>query len=165
MLKTLVDPRTYIYLLRFAKFYMRINVLEVGKVKMGKGSSVAPTALLRYSHNITIGENTHINHLCGLWAGKQGIIKIGSNVLFGPGVYLVAANHRYKKGQLISEQEGEQRFVEIGNDVWIGANAIVLPGVKVGQGSVIGAGAVVTSDVPPYSVVAGNPAKIIKKRV
>jgi acetyltransferase-like isoleucine patch superfamily enzyme len=81
-------------------------------------------------------------------------------------VSIVAANHSFSRGQLIRDQAGEstRNRVCIGDDVWIGAGAIILPGVTLGTGSVIAAGAVVTSDIPEYAIAAGVPAKVMKYR-
>ena len=77
---------------------------------------------------------------------------------------IFTANHQYKKDSLIIEQENIIKPVIIGSDVWIGARSIILPGVTIGEGSVIAAGSVVTKSVDKYSVVGGNPAKLIKYR-
>ena len=87
-------------------------------------------------------------------------IRIGDNVLFGPNVQLLAASHPTNA----QERRNGLEFgkgIEIGNDVWVGGGAILCPGVKVGEGVVIGAGSVVTKDVHPNTVVAGNPCKVI----
>ncbi|MDW1755875.1 acyltransferase [Vibrio sp. Vb2535] len=89
---------------------------------------------------------------------KNGII-IHSSTIFAPGVKIISANHDLNdKKEHISSKP-----IYIGKDVWIGTNAIILPGVNIGDGAIIGAGSVVTKDIPPYSVCAGVPAKIIKK--
>jgi acetyltransferase-like isoleucine patch superfamily enzyme len=163
-LKMLLNPRTCLHGLRLMRFYAQVHVSEIGKVHMGKGSSIAPTATLRFGEHITIGSNTHVNHMCDIWASHEGNIRIGNDVLFGPKVHINSANHNFKKGQLIREQYGEHADVEIGNDVWLGAHVVVLPGVKIGEGSVVGAGSIITKDIPPYSVAVGSPAKVIKKR-
>lgn len=97
---------------------------------------------------------------------KLGVAHIGNNVLMGPECVILSRNHGFlNKEKLISEQGyQEEKPVYIGNDVWIGHRVIVLPGVHIGDGTVIGAGSVVTKDTIPYSVVGGNPAKILKMR-
>ena len=79
---------------------------------------------------------------------------------------MVASGHNFRKGTLIVNQgwNVDKRNIIIEDDVWIGANSVILPGITIEQGAVIGAGSVVTKDVPSYAIVAGNPAKIIKYR-
>ena len=86
--------------------------------------------------------------------------------MIGPEVIIYTQNHSFDRIDIPMCEQGfqEECKVEIGNDVWIGARVIILPGVKIGNGCVIGAGAVVTKDVPDYCVVGGNPAKILKVR-
>lgn len=101
----------------------------------------------------------------GCWFNAGGGLSIGSNVLIGPHVVIHTMNHVYRdSAQPIKVQGHVKRPVVIEDDVWIGASAVVLPGVRVGQGAVVGAGAVVSHDVPSYSVVVGNPATVIKTR-
>ena len=89
----------------------------------------------------------------------RGGITLGDNVFIGPKVCLITENH----GILPSERRIlTSKPVTLCNNVWVGAGAIILPGVTVGENSVVGAGAVVTHDVPPNTVVAGNPARVIK---
>lgn len=88
--------------------------------------------------------------------------------MFGLGVHIHGGNHRYELGKgymdELKKEYGDNPPVIIEDDVWIGANAIILRGVTIHNGAVVGAGAVVAKDVEPYSIVAGNPAKEIKKR-
>ena len=84
----------------------------------------------------------------------------------GTDVTIITRNHRFDRTDIPMMEQGfeEERPVYIGNDVWIGDRALILPGVHIGDGSIIAAGAVVTKDVPPYSIVAGVPARKIRDR-
>lgn len=111
-----------------------------------------------YGKNIKVGKRVFINSGCCFQ--DQGGIEIGDDALIGQQVVIATVNH-----DLDPEKRGNMSPapVKIGNRVWIGAHATVLPGVTVGEGAVIAAGAVVTKDVPANTVVAGVPAKVIKK--
>lgn len=111
-----------------------------------------------FGKNIRIGKNVFINFGCTFM--DRGGITIGDNAFIAPNVSLITENHGLpadKRRTLVS------RPITIGNNVWIGTSAIVLQGVTIGDNAVVGAGSVVTHDVPPNTVVAGNPARIIKK--
>ena len=115
---------------------------------------------------VNIGKNVHIGDFC-IGRGTRCEIKIGDNTMLGPKVNLLATNHQYlDKNMLIKDQDinTTKNGISIGKDCWIGTGASILPGVKIGDGAVIGAMAVVSKDVEDYSVVAGNPAKVIKIR-
>ncbi|NPA51298.1 MAG: acyltransferase [Aquificae bacterium] len=122
--------------------------------------------MLRDPERIYIGDNSTIGAYNVLWAGKEkAVIKIGKNVMTGPYVKIFAFNHGIELSDTpMIEQPVVEKDVIIGNDVWIGAGAIILPGCKIGDGVVIAAGAVVTKDIPSNVIVGGIPAKIIKKR-
>jgi len=110
--------------------------------------------------DVIIGHHTRI----GLHNTVIGPVTIGSHVNLAQGITITALNHNFSDGgQRIDQQGITTAQVTIGDDIWIGANAVVLPGVTIGAHSVVAAGAVVTKDVPPHSLVAGVPAKIIKK--
>lgn len=107
--------------------------------------------------NITIGKNVFINTCCKFQ--DQGGIEIGDNVLIGHSVVITTLNHDFNPENRLSMYA---KKVKIENDVWIGANVTILPGITIKTGAIIGAGSVVTKDVPQNTIVAGNPAKIIK---
>ena len=112
----------------------------------------------------------------GLWMGKasglgvncqiQRPCHIGDYVLMGPDVVILTSNHKSDRLDLPIGAQGmtDSRKVTIGNDVWIGQRVLIMPGVTIGDGCIIGAGAVETKDVPSYSVVGGVPARILKSR-
>lgn len=110
--------------------------------------------------DVIIGDYTRI----GLHNTIIGPVTIGNHVNLAQGITVTSLNHNFEdKEKRIDEQGVSTTPVTIGDDVWIGANAVILPGVHVGQHCVIAAGAVVTKDVPDHSLVAGVPAKIIKQ--
>jgi len=112
---------------------------------------------------ITIGKNCFIGEF-NVMRG-QGGVSIGDGVYTGPMVQIVAVNHVYSDpNRPIREQGITARGIVIEDDVWIGAGAAILDGVTVGRGSIIGAGAVVSNDIPAYSIAVGTPAKPIKNR-
>jgi acetyltransferase-like isoleucine patch superfamily enzyme len=115
-----------------------------------------PNAAIRVGQDSLIGE---FNVLRG-----QGGINIGDRVYTSPLVQLVAVNHVFSDPQRPFSTQGiTAQGIEVGDDVWIGAGAIVTDGVRIGQGAVVAAGAVVTQDVPPHTVVAGVPAVVVKE--
>lgn len=108
--------------------------------------------------NIKVGKNVFINACCKFQ--DQGGIEIGDNVLIGHNAVLATLNHEMpiaKRLNMIAKK------IKIGNNVWIGSNVTILQGVTIGDGAIVGAGSVVTKDVPPNHIVAGNPAKILRK--
>lgn len=111
---------------------------------------------------IQIGSHCYINRFTILDASKD--ITIGNGVMIGPNCYITDHDHGMDPEKSIGEQELVEAPTRIGNDVWLGANVTVLKGVEIGDGSVIGAGSVVTKDVPPNVIAAGSPAKVIRSR-
>ena len=110
--------------------------------------------------DVVIGDHTRI----GLHNTVIGPVTIGSHVNLAQGITVTALNHNFEEpNKRIDEQGISTSAVTIEDDVWIGTNAVILPGVTIGNHSVVAAGAVVTKDVPPHSLVAGIPAKVIKQ--
>lgn len=126
-------------------------------VRIGYGFFVNYPDRLYFENDISIGAYASINSLGG--------VKIRSGTIIGPYCHVYSANHRYFDSKLLPfDQDQYLNPVEIGENVWIGVDVIILPGVSIKEGAVIGAGSVVVKDVEAGHVVAGNPAKTIKKR-
>lgn len=115
-----------------------------------------------FSTKITIGNNSGI----GIRAAIHGPCDIGNDVMMGPDCVIYVRNHCFARTDIPMWKQGfyNDEPVTIGNDVWIGGRVTILPGVKIGNGAIIGANAVVTKDVPDYAIVGGNPARILKMR-
>lgn len=128
--------------------------------KCGRGVNIYPKA--QFSSKVELGNYSDI----GLAARIQGKCVIGDNVMMGPEVLIWTINHTTSDLSVPMMYQGseEERPVFIGNDCWIGSRAIILPGVKIGNGVIIGAGAVVSRDIPDYAVAVGNPARVVKYR-
>jgi len=115
---------------------------------------------------IIIGNNTIFNQNQHINASVSGIINIGCNCLIGPNVVMRTANHKFNNTEILIRLQGHSSGdIVIEDNVWIGANAVILGGIRIKTGSIIAAGAVVTHDVPSMVIVAGVPAKIIKYRL
>jgi len=151
--------------LPFGRISKKIRYFLVKRIfkKCGKNVNVEQNAYFQNGFKIEIGDNSGI----GVNAHIPNEMIIGNNVLMGPDVIIYPSSHRYeKRGQTIREQGYEDtKPVVIEDDVWIGARAILLGGIRIKKGAVIGAGSVVTKDIEPYTVVAGVPAKEIKQRI
>lgn len=129
----------------------------------GKNINIERLADFGTGKGIKIGDNSGLGINCKV----RGPLTIGNNVMMGPDVMIYTQNHNFDRVDIPMNQQGftiKNCGVVIGNDVWIGARVIILPGVTIGTGVVIGAGAVVTKDIPDYAIVGGTPAKVIKFR-
>jgi len=126
----------------------------------GNGLWIEPPFYCDYGYHIITGRDVYMNFNCCILDVHR--VRIGDRVLMGPGVHIYTANHPMDLKTRRSNLEYGQP-VSIGDDVWIGGGAIICPGVTVGNNVVIGAGAVVTSHVDDNCLVAGNPARFIKK--
>lgn len=126
------------------------------------GSNVNIEKGAQFNTEVSLGDNSGI----GVNATISGFVTIGNDVMMGPECMIFTANHMMNRTDIPMRLQKHEpaRPVVIEDDVWIGGRVIILPGVRVGKGSVIGAGSVVTRDVAPYSIVAGNPAKLIRMR-
>jgi len=148
---------------RGSKIYhsVRMDTPPYRRFWLGRGSVVESFCCINNAvGDITIGDYTRI----GIHNTIIGPVCIGSHVNLAQGIVVTALNHNFSDtSRRIDEQGITTQPVVIGDDVWIGANAVVLPGVTIGNHSVIAAGAVVTKDVPPGCIAAGVPAKVIKR--
>ncbi len=126
----------------------------------GKDVNIQPHSVI--ARRISIGNYSGV----GKHSLIQGNVLIGNHVMMGPEVNIYTQNHNFTRCDIPMDQQGfaEEKGVIIEDDVWIGSRVTILPGVIIGKGSVVGASAVVTKSVAPYSVVAGNPARVVKMR-
>lgn len=139
-------------------YFLRLNGAKVGKrVVFYPGIWIAPGRNLELGDDVDLALNVQIE--------TSGGVTIGDRSLIGYGTKIFSRNHNVPSGHGNIFGVGHSfKAVSIGNDVWLGANVIVLPGRTIGDGAIVGAGSVVTKDVAAYTVVAGNPAKLVRVR-
>jgi len=163
-------PRWYVRMLaplyqhrgKCSKIYrsVRMDTPPYRKFSLGDYSVVESYSCINNAvGDVIIGDHTRV----GLHNTVIGPVTIGNHVNLAQGITVTALNHNFTEKDLrIDEQGVSTNPVTIGDDIWIGTNAVILPGVTIGDHSVVAAGAVVTKEVPPHTLVAGVPAKIIK---
>jgi maltose O-acetyltransferase len=129
-------------------------------VHCGKRVNIEPRAHIPF-HKVSIGDDSGIGYRA--WIGAANI---GADVMIGPDVLILSSNHRFESISVPMRLQGHtaDQPVSIGDDVWIGARVIVLPGVTIGRGAILASGSVVTKDVPAHAIVGGNPARVLKYR-
>ena len=131
---------------------------------MGKKVFIHPDVLFRNAENIEIGNNVNINHGSELYG--NGGISIGNDSMIAYNVSVFSDSRKYKGVKKLKSMKGRiKKKVSIGNDVWVGARSIILPGVTICDHAIISAGSVVTKDVKEWDIVGGNPAKKISSRI
>lgn len=138
----------------------RRRVLSELLGEIGEDVIIRPPLVMDYGYQTSIGAGTFINANCVILDVAR--VVIGEHCQIGPNVQILTPTHPLEPGPRGEGWEAAEP-IAIGNNVWLGGGAIVLPGVTIGDDSVVGAGAVVTKDVPPRSVVVGNPARIIRE--
>jgi acetyltransferase-like isoleucine patch superfamily enzyme len=170
-LGTRVAMDAYIKGRKQIQFGRRCKILGAVALDAGRGGA------------IVIGNEVTLNRGVSLQGGRGGIsladqveinsmsmidgtggVTIGARTLIGPGVRIISYQHRFERRIPIRQQSSIAAPIQLANDVWIGANAIILAGVSIGEGAVVGAGAVVTKDVPAWAVVVGIPGRVVRYR-
>ena len=129
---------------------------------IGQNSIIEPPFYCSYGQNIHIGDCVYLNFLCTILDNNE--VHIGHHVMIGPFVQIYTAVHPLQAESRIQGWEVAKAIV-IEDNVWLGGGAIILPGVRIGQNAVVGAGTVVSRSVPANTVVAGNPARVIRENV
>lgn len=148
---------------------------EIDRISMGNDISVGAFTVIHVEDcpisknklsKLKIGDRTYIGEFNNIRA-TGGEIIIGNDCMISQHVTIVASNHGISKNEIMNLQawETDRRGVVIGNDVWIGANSVILPGVTIGDGVVIGAGSVVTKDIDTNTINVGSPCRTLKYRI
>lgn len=138
------------------------EISRLVKKLLGKseGAFINPPFYCDYGSHIEVGKNFFANYNCTIL--DVATVKIGDNCQMAPNVAIYTAGHPVHPVSRNSSYEYGIP-VEIGDNVWLGGNTVILPGVRIGSNSIIGAGSVVTKDIPEWSIAAGNPCKVIRK--
>lgn len=149
---------------------IREPIIKGSFASCGKGVRVGQNCSVSGVENVSVGDNSSLGSSARILTTRAKVI-IGKQVMLGPAVTIVTGDHRTDvQGKYMKEiSDADKRpeddvDVVIGDDVWVGTGAILLKGVTVGRGAVIAAGALVTKDVPPYAIVGGVPAKVLRMR-
>ncbi len=146
-------------------YHIHDHVAPLAQMHISGNPRIHPTASLRFGKNIFLGKNSHINAYCCVWASPNSKIVLGDNLVMGPGCKMFSSNHSTNETDIpMNVQPYVEKDIIIGNDVWLGANSIILAGANIGDGTVVAAGSVVTKDLPSYVIAAGIPAGPIKNR-
>jgi maltose O-acetyltransferase len=142
----------------------RLNRLLVKRIfrKCGQAVNIRPRVYFGSGRKVSIGNHSMMGQDSII--GSTAEVEIGNDVMMGPEVIIYTSNHGMEAGTPMRLQPLRCAPVRIGDDVWIGARCIILPGVTIGDGAVLAAGAVVTSDIPANGIVGGVPAKVLKYR-
>jgi maltose O-acetyltransferase len=142
--------------------WLRVKLAKQMLKSSGVGLRVARQANIGSGQRISVGNN------CGLARGLLvlGDVEAGDDLMLGPEVVMISYNHEYADTTVPVRAQGasESRPIKIGDDVWIGMRAMIMPGVSIGSHAIVAAGSIVTKDVPDWAIVGGNPAKVIKYR-
>lgn len=146
---------------RFA-YLLRQQLVKRLFKKCGKDVIIKTRAYFGTGENIILGNNSQLGVDCKI----ENDIQIGNDLVMGPDVFIMSSAHAFERLDIPINQQGNlpRKPVKIGNDVWIGTRVVILPGITIGDQAVIGAGSIITKDVPPRAIVAGNPAKLIRFR-
>lgn len=138
----------------------RQTILQQLLGKIGQDSIIEPPFYCSYGQHTTIGNHVYLNYMCTILDNNE--VRIGHHVMIGPVVQIYTVAHAIGAETRIQGWETAKPIV-IEDNVWLGGGAILLPGVRIGRNAVVGAGAVVSHSVPANTVVAGNPARVIRE--
>lgn len=160
-----LDLRAWAHVFRLVNYYNYMHVTPRRQLVLKGRANISPTASFANAFQIEAGPGLRIGERCMLWAGNgTARIILGRNVLFGPEVMVTASSYRFNDGSPVTEQASDEADVVIGDDVWLGARAIILPGTRIGAGAIIGAGALVRGEIPAMAIAVGVPARVVGQR-
>lgn len=164
-LGSVLDPRAWAHLLRMVNYYNHTHVAQRRKMRLGPGAAISPDVVFAHGERISAGRGMRLGSRCMLWAGPgRGRIVIGDDLLCGPEVMITASSYRYNAASPVTDAPLDEADVIIGNDVWLATRVVVLPGAQIGDGAIIGAGAVVRGTIPPGAIAVGSPARVVGQR-
>jgi maltose O-acetyltransferase len=143
-------------------YCLRARLLRIAGVDCVRSARIVSSATI-VSRNLSIGEDTFIGHQAFIGGHAHFKITIGSNVDIAPRVVVISGSHEIDMLGAHSAGRGKGGEINIQDGVWIGANSTILPGVTIGRKAVIGAGSVVVSDIPAFTIAVGNPCRPIKR--
>ena len=143
-------------------YALRSHLLQLAGVQCSSSARVVASARIVVT-NVSIGDNTFIGHQVLITGDSDSRIVIEDNVDIAPRVVVLTGTHEIDMSSCRSAGRGKGADVNIESGAWIGANCTILPGVRIGRMAVIGAGSVVTKDVPPFCIAVGNPCRVKKK--
>jgi len=154
------------YLIKFGcKISPKAEVEFSKYLRIGEKSQISSFTKIKATHGyVNIGRNVDIGPGCFISSHEKGI-HIGDDCLIGPHVCIVAGNYNFDRIDITMRQQGSvSKGIKIGNDVWVGAGACILDGAEIGNGVIVSANSVVSTKVSDYSVIIGNPARVVLKR-
>ena len=161
----LLRPSLFIHLIRQANFQSNFYLESMRTMKRGVGTQFAPNMMISNGERIEIGDRSAFGHGVTLLAGQNsGRIIIGKDVMVGPYCTMTCASYGFNLGVPANVQPMLEEDIVIGDDVWLGSMAMVMPGVTIGDHVIVAANAVVTRDIESWSIVGGVPAKVIGTR-
>lgn len=149
-------PHTRFY--KFKSLFLRILGFDINQT-----ARIVSSIKISGNCLISIGEDTFIGHDVAFYG--NGSFILGDNVDIAPQVKLLTGSHKVDQLPKRAAGTGYNSYIKIGNGTWVGAGSIILPGVTIGEGSIIAAGSIVNTDVEPFSLYAGNPARFKKKLI
>jgi acetyltransferase-like isoleucine patch superfamily enzyme len=164
LLAAAMNVQLWLQPLRLLHYYDYSHVSQRRAATIGRDVALAPNVSFRNGARVRVGDGAHVGERCLLWAGERAGITLGETALLGPEVMITVANYRTLPGVPVVDQSRDEADVVVGAGAWLGARVVVLPGVTVGEGAVVGAGSVVTRDVPPMAVAVGVPARVVRHR-
>lgn len=164
---SLVDPRTYLHLIKLIHFANYSHASQVSRLKKGRGVRIAPNVSFANAQYITLGDGARIAEHAVVWAAEDGAgIEIGDHAVISPYTMVTAAKY-----DLDPQPSGSFEYkppkggrIVIGRGAVIYSSCIVLAGSEIGEGAIIGPGSVVNGKIPPYSLALGSPARVVMQR-
>lgn len=165
LVRSFFHPKVLLHPVRLIHYYGYSHVLPRLEMTLGREVRIAPNASFRNGERIELGDYVQIGEQTALWAGKTtSRIVVGAGTSFGPNCFVTAANYGLAADRPVLDQPMTEKDIIIGRDCWIGTKVVITAGVTLGDGCVVGAGSVVTRDIPAGAIAAGSPAKVIRMR-